>query len=47
MNVGDRTNQKDVADKHLIEEALGGGIADADKLKEGDSVSPSEIRETA
>ena len=38
--------QKTVADKHPIEGALGGWIADADKLMEGDSVSPSKIRET-
>ena len=38
--------QKTGVDKHPIEDALVGWIADADKLMEGDTVSPSKIRKT-
>jgi hypothetical protein len=47
VNAGERTNSKNWSRQASIEYALVVGGLLADKLMEGDSLSPSKIRETA
>ena len=47
MNAGERTNSKNWSRQASIEDALVEWISGADKLMEGDSLSPSKVQNAA